>query len=99
MGLGYKMEFDADLMIPDKSLSINDGCIVVMGWQSANKDSSFSNAVLRTLAKEYKFSLDTPFEELSEEVQNMLIYGSDRTVKVHYKGQRGEGDYPIKFSS
>ncbi len=97
VGLGYKMEFDADLMIPDKSLSINDGCIVVMGWQSANKDSSFSNAVLRTLAKEYKFSLDTPFEELSEEVQNMLIYGSDRTVKVHYKGQRGEGDYPIKF--
>ncbi len=97
VGLGYKMEFDADLMIPDKSLSINDGCIVVMGWQSANKDSSFSNAVLRTLAKEYKFSLDTPFEELSEEVQNMIIYGSDRTVKVHYKGQRGEGDYPIKF--
>ena len=97
VGLGYKMEFDADLMIPDKSLSINDGCIVVMGWQSANKDSSFSNAVLRTLAKEYKFSLDTPFEDLSEEVQNMIIYGSDRTVKVHYKGQRGEGDYPIKF--
>ena len=97
VGLGYKMEFDPDLMIPDKSLSINDGCIVVMGWQSANKDSSFSNAVLRTLAKEYKFSLDTPFQDLSEEVQHMLVYGSDRTVKVHYKGQRGEGDYPIKF--
>ena len=97
LGLGYKMEFDEDLMIPDKSLSINDGCIVVMGWQSANKDSSFSNATLRALAKEYKFSLDTPFEELSDKVQNVLIHGADKTVNVHYKGQRGEGDYPIKF--
>ncbi len=84
-------------MIPDRSLSINDGCIVVMGWQSANKDSSFSNAVLRALAKEYKFSLDTPFEELPQKVQDVLIHGADRTVNVHYKGQRGEGDYPIKF--
>ncbi|MCR5404793.1 MAG: excinuclease ABC subunit UvrA [Butyrivibrio sp.] len=97
LGLGYRMEFDDELMIPDRSLSINDGCIVVMGWQSANKDSSFSNATLRALAKEYNFSLDTPFEELSEEVQKVLIHGADRQVMVHYKGQRGEGDYPIKF--
>ena len=97
LGLGYKMEFDDELMIPDRSLSINDGCIVVMGWQSANKDSSFSNAVLRALAKEYKFSLDTPFQDLPQKVQDMLIHGSDKTVMVHYKGQRGEGDYPIQF--
>ncbi len=97
LGLGYKMEFDEDLMIPDKSLSINDGCIVVMGWQSANKDSSFSNATLRALAKEYKFSLDTPFEELSDKAKKVLIRGADKTVMVHYKGQRGEGDYPILF--
>ena len=96
-GLGYKMEFDADLMIPDQSLSLNDGCIVVMGWQSSNKDGSFSNAVLKTLAKEYKFSLDTPFQDLPEDIRHMLIHGSDRTVMVHYKGQRGEGDYPIQF--
>ena len=97
LGLGYKMEFDEDLMIPDKSLSINDGCIVVMGWQSANKDSSFSNATLKALAKEYKFSLDTPFEELSDKAKKVLIRGADKTVMVHYKGQRGEGDYPILF--
>ncbi len=97
LGLGYKMEFDEDLMIPDKSLSINDGCIVVMGWQSSNKDSSFSNATLRALAKEYKFSLDTPFEDLSDKAKEVLIHGADRTVNVHYKGQRGEGDYPILF--
>ncbi len=96
-GLGYKMEFDEDLMIPDKRLSINEGCIVVMGWQSCNKEGSFSNATLKALAKEYKFSLDTPYEKLSEKVRNMLIYGADKTVNVHYKGQRGEGDYPIKF--
>ncbi len=96
-GLGYKMEFDADLMIPDQSLSLNDGCIVVMGWQSSNKDGSFSNAVLKTLAKEYKFSLDTPFQDLPEDIRHMLIHGSDRTIMVHYKGQRGEGDYPIQF--
>ncbi len=97
LGLGYKMEFDEDLMIPDKSLSINDGCIVVMGWQSANKDTSFSNATLRALASEYKFSLDTPFEELSDKAKEVIVHGSDRTVMVHYKGQRGEGDYPIQF--
>ncbi len=96
-GLGYKMEFDEDLMIPDKSLSLNDGCIVVMGWQSSNKEGSFSNAVLKALAKEYKFSLDTPFEELPEKVQNVLVHGADRTVNVHYVGSRGVGDYPILF--
>ena len=96
-GLGYKMEFDEDLMIPDKTLSINDGCIVVMGWQSANKEGSFSNATLKALAKAYKFSLDTPFCDLSEKVRHMLIYGADKTVNVHYKGSRGEGDYPILF--
>ena len=96
-GLGYKMEFDEDLMIPDKKLSINEGCIQVMGWQSSNKESSFTNATLRALAKEYKFSLDTPYEKLPEKVRHMLIHGADKEVKVHYKGQRGEGDYPIKF--
>ena len=97
-GLGYKMEFDPDLMIPDKSLSINDGAIQVMGWQSCNDGSSFSNAILRALAKEYEFSLDTPVEEYPEEIYHVLIYGTDgREVKVHYKGQRGEGVYPIAF--
>ena len=91
------MEFDEDLMIPDKSLSLNDGCIVVMGWQSSNKEGSFSNAVLKALAKEYKFSLDTPFEELPEKIQNVLIHGADKTVNVHYVGSRGVGDYPILF--
>ncbi|RKM58506.1 excinuclease ABC subunit UvrA [Butyrivibrio sp. X503] len=96
-GLGYKMEFDEDLMIPDKSLSLNDGCIVVMGWQSSNKEGSFSNATLKALAKAYKFSLDTPYQDLPEKVRHMLIYGADKTVNVHYKGSRGEGDYPILF--
>ena len=96
-GLGYKMEFDEDLMIPDKSLSLNEGCIVVMGWQSSNKEGSFSNATLKALAKAYKFSLDTPYQDLPEKVRHMLIYGADKTVNVHYKGSRGEGDYPILF--
>lgn len=96
-GLGYKMEFDEDLMIPDKSLSLNDGCIVVMGWQSSNKEGSFSNATLKALAKAYKFSMDTPFQDLPEKVRHMLVYGADKTVNVHYKGSRGEGDYPILF--
>ena len=96
-GLGYKMEFDEDLMIPDKSLSLNDGCIVVMGWQSSNKEGSFSNATLKALAKAYKFSMDTPYKDLPEKVRHMLIYGADKTVNVHYKGSRGEGDYPILF--
>ncbi len=96
-GLGYKMEFDEDLMIPDKSLSLNDGCIVVMGWQSSNKEGSFSNATLKALAKAYKFSMDTPYQDLPENVRHMLIYGADKTVNVHYEGSRGVGDYPILF--
>ena len=96
-GLGYKMEFDENLMIPDQRLSIADGAIQVMGWQSSGKEGSFSNAILQALAKEYKFSLDTPYEKLSEKVRHMLIHGADKTVSVHYKGQRGEGNYPILF--
>ncbi len=97
-GLGYKMEFDEDLMIPDKSLSIAEGAIQVMGWQSSASDGSFTNAILKALAKEYKFSLDTPYQELSEEVRHMLVHGTEgREVKVHYKGQRGEGVYDIAF--
>lgn len=97
-GLGYKMEFDPELMIPDKSLSINQGAIQVMGWQSSKDEGSFTNAVLQALSGEYKFSLDTPIEDLPEDVFHMLIYGTDgREVKVYYKGQRGEGIYPITF--
>lgn len=97
-GIGIKMEFDEDLMIPNKKLSIADGAIVVMGWQSATDSSSYTHAILRALAKEYKFSLDTPYEDLSEEVRNILIYGTDgKSVKVHYKGQRGEGVYDVAF--
>ena len=96
-GLGYKMEFDAELMIPDRRLSIHEGAIQVMGWASSKEKGSFSHAMLEALAKEYKFSLDTPFKELSEEVQEMLIYGANREVLVHYKGQRGEGTYPMVF--
>ncbi|MBR1439739.1 MAG: excinuclease ABC subunit UvrA, partial [Lachnospiraceae bacterium] len=96
-GLGYRMEFDDRLMIPDRSLSINDGAIQVMGWVSSSKDSSFSHALLEAMAKEFKFSLDTPFEKLPEDVQDMIIHGTDKEVKVRYKGQRGEGVYPIAF--
>lgn len=97
-GLGYKMEFDVDLMIPNKSLSIREGAISVMGWQSSSSEGSFTHALLQALSKEYKFSLDTPFEELPESVQNMIIHGTNgRKVDVHYKGQRGEGVYPIAF--
>ena len=97
-GLGYKMEFDPELIIPDRSLSINQGAIVVMGWQSCTDSSSFTNAILQALSKEYKFSLDTPFGELSQDIQDMLIYGTNaREVKVYYKGQRGEGVYPVTF--
>ncbi len=96
-GLGYKMEFDPDLMIPDRSLSISEGAIQVVGWQSSGKEGSFSNAVLQALAKEFKFSLDTPFEKLKPDIQEKLIYGGFPEVLVHYKGQRGEGDYPISF--
>ncbi len=97
-GLGYKMEFDEDLMIPDKSLSIAQGAITVMGWQSCTDKGSFSHAILSALAEEYGFSLDTPFEEYPREVHDVLIHGTGgREVKVHYKGQRGEGIYPVAF--
>ncbi len=97
-GLGFKMEFDADLMIPDMKLSINEGAITVLGWQSCNDGKSFSNAVLKALCEEYDFSLDTPFEDYPDEIKNLLLYGENsRPVKVHYKGQRGEGVYDITF--
>jgi len=96
-GLGYKMEFDEQLIIPDKSLSINEGAIVVLGWQSAHKEGSFTNAVLKALCKAYNFDLDTPFEKYPKKIREMLLYGADKTVNVHYKGQRGEGTYPILF--
>lgn len=97
-GLGYKMEFDEDLMIPDKSLSIAGGAIQVMGWQSCTDPSSYTYATLKALSEEYGFDLETPYQELSEDVRQMLIYGTDgRQVKVHYKGQRGEGVYDVTF--
>ncbi|RJW75725.1 excinuclease ABC subunit UvrA [Coprococcus sp. AF38-1] len=97
-GLGFKMEFDPDLMIPDQSLSINDGAIVVLGWQSCNDGKSYSNAILRALSAEYGFSLDTPFQEYPQDIKDLLLYGKNsRPVKVHYKGQRGEGVYDITF--
>jgi excinuclease ABC subunit A len=96
-GLGYKMEFDVDLMIPDKSLSLTDGAIAVLGWQSSGDKGSFTNAMLQALAKEFHFSLETPFEELPQDVQDILIYGTDRKVDVYYEGQRGKGVYPIAF--
>lgn len=97
-GLGYKMEFDVNLMIPDKRLSINEGCITVMGWQSCNNKGSFSNAILQALCEEYKFDLDTPFKDYPESVQDILINGTNgKEVLVHYTGQRGTGVYPIAF--
>ncbi len=97
-GLGYKMEFDVDLMIPDKSLSILDGAIAVLGWQSCADKGSFTRAILDALAKEYDFSLDTPFQDYPEKVKNILIYGTNgHSVKVYYKGQRGEGVYDVAF--
>ena len=97
-GLGYKMEFDIDLMIPDKSLSILDGAIAVLGWQSCADKGSFTRAILDALAKEYDFSLDTPFQDYPEKVKNILIYGTNgHSVKVYYKGQRGEGVYDVAF--
>ena len=97
-GLGFKMEFDPDLMIPDQSLSINDGAIVVLGWQSCNDGKSDSNAILRALSAEYGFSLDTPFQDYPQDIKDLLLYGKNsRPVKVHYKGQRGEGVYDITF--
>lgn len=97
-GLGYKMEFDEDLMIPDKSLSIDQGAIVVMGWQSCTDKGSYTRSILDALAREYKFSLATPFEKYPKKIHDILIHGTDgKEVKVHYKGQRGEGIYDVAF--
>ena len=97
-GLGYKMEFDEDLMIPDKRLSIAEGAIQVTGWQSCTDPSSFTYAILKALTEEYHFSLETPYCEYPEEIRHVLIYGTDgREVKVHYRGQRGEGVYDVAF--
>ena len=97
-GLGYKMEFDEDLMIPDKSLSIAEGAIQVLGWQSCTDPSSFTYAILRALSEAYSFDLSTPYQDLPEEIRHMLIHGTDgMEVLVHYKGQRGEGIYPVAF--
>ena len=98
LGLGYKMEFDIDLMIPDKKRSINEGAIAVLGWQSCTTQGSFSRAILDALAREYEFSLDTPFCEYPKKVQDILIHGTGgHSVKVYYKGQRGEGVYDVAF--
>lgn len=97
-GLGYRMEFDIDLMIPDRSLSISQGAIVVMGWQSCADKGSFTRAILDALAEEYGFDLDTPFEQYPQKIQDILIHGTGgKEVKVHYKGQRGEGVYDVAF--
>lgn len=97
-GLGYKMEFDVDLMIPNQSLSINQGAIVVLGWQSSNDKKSFTNAILQALCKKYKFDLDTPFEKYPKKIKDILIYGTNgESVPVHYTGQRGQGIYDIAF--
>ncbi len=98
LGLGYKMEFDPELMIPDRSLSISQGAIAVMGWQSCTDKGSFTRAILDALAAAYDFSLDTPFQDYPKEIQDVLLYGTNgRSVKVHYKGQRGEGIYDVAF--
>ncbi len=98
LGLGYKMEFDPDLMIPDKSLSISEGAIVVMGWQSCTDKNSFTNAILNALCREYGFDLDTPFQDYPKKIQDIILYGTGgHSVKVYYKGQRGEGVYDVAF--
>lgn len=96
-GLGYKMEFDEDLMIPDKSLSIDEGAIIVLGWQSSKEKGSYTRAILDALAKEFNFRLDVPFESYSKEIHDILIFGTYRTVKVYYKGQWGDGVYDVTF--
>ena len=98
LGLGYKMEFDPELMIPDKSLSISQGAIVVMGWQSCTDKSSFTYAILSALCKEYDFSLDTPFQDYPKKIQDIILFGTGgHSIKVYYKGQRGEGVYDVAF--
>lgn len=97
-GLGYKMEFDEKLMIPDKKLSLSEGAIQVMGWQSSNDPKSYTYAVLLALSKEYGFSLDAPYKDLPDDIKHVILHGTDgRVVKVHYKGQRGEGVYDVAF--
>lgn len=97
-GLGYKMEFDVNLMLPDQSVSIEKGAITVMGWQSCNDAGSFTNAILRALAKEYKFKLSTPFEKYPDKIKDIIIYGTNgKEVEVYYEGQRGKGVYPVAF--
>ena len=96
-GLGYTMEFDEELMLPDRSLSINEGAIIAMGWQSCNDKKSFTNAVLSALAKEFKFDLDTPFEDYPKKIQDIILYGTDKEVNVSYESQRGKGVYPVIF--
>ena len=97
-GLGYKMEFDPELMVPDRSVSISGGAVAVMGWQTCNQPGSFTNALLQALAKEYGFSLDTPFEDYPQDIQDMLFYGTGgKEVNVYYEGQRGKGIYPVAF--
>ena len=97
VGLGYTMEFDEDLMIPDPSLSINEGAITVMGWQSCNDKRSFANALLLALCEKFGFDLDTPFQDYPKKIHDILIYGTDVEVDVHYTGQRGSGVYPTTF--
>lgn len=97
-GLGYKMEFDVGLMIPDEQLSIDEGAIVAMGWQSVTDEGSFTRAIMKALAEEYHFSLSTPFQDYPQEIRDIIIHGTNgHSVKVHYRGQRGEGVYDIAF--
>ncbi len=96
-GLGFKMEFDPELLIPDESMSIDEGAIAVMGWQSVTDTSSYTRCIMDALAKEYGFSLSTPFGEYSKKIKDIILYGADRTVKVHYRGQRGVGVYDVMF--
>ena len=96
-GIGIRMEFSPDLIIPDKSLSIAEGAITVLGWQSATDPTSYTGSILSALAKEFQFDLNTPFQDLEKEIQHMLLYGTNRMVKVYYKGQRGEGVYDVVF--
>ena len=96
-GLGYRMEFAPELIVPDEDLSINEGAIAVTGWQSCMNSGSFANAILVALTKAYKFSMDTPYRDLKPEVKKMLMYGTDKSVDVYYEGQRGKGVYPVTF--
>lgn len=96
-GLGFKREFDLDLMIPDRNLSLNEGAIQVVGWKSSCKDGSFANGLLKALSKHFKFSLDTPFKDLPEKIQNILMYGTNESVDVYYESERGRGVYPKVF--